>query len=310
MTESPQLLSIVIPHRNDPFRLARCLAALAPQRDGGVEVIVVDDGSDGVPETPSWVRLIRQAQAGAGPARNRGVAAAKGEVIAFVDADCVPAPGFAARARLARRVTGGRIEMFDELPKKGTGARTTGSSRTGPQAFEAALAFDQARSVRRGWAATANFVVPRAVFQIVGPFRAGLAEDVDWCRRAGKLGHPPVFDAALVVGHPTRADWPMLSAKWRRLTDEGFALARERPLGRLRWALRMPLVCGAAAADLHRIACCPALSPSERLRASGVMTRVRALRVCRMLAQLAHTARNHRPVATAPLQHLAAIRSG
>jgi glycosyltransferase involved in cell wall biosynthesis len=303
MIDSPPLLSIVIPHRNDPLRLARCLAALAPQRDGGVEVIVVDDGSDCAPVTPSWVRLIRQSQAGAGPARNRGVAAAMGGTLAFVDADCVPAPGFVARARLARRVTGGRIEMFDDVQRPG-------NSRTGPQAFEAALAFEQARSVRQGWAATANLVVPKALFQIVGPFRTGVAEDVDWCRRAGRQGHPPVFDPALIVGHPTRADWRTLSAKWRRLTDEGFALARERPLGKLGWALRIPLVCGAAVADLHRIASCRALSPVERMRAAVVMVRVRALRVRWMLAQLAQVLPHHRPAVPAPPQEQATIRFG
>lgn len=297
------MVSIVIPHRNDPLRLARCLAALAPQRDGGVEVVVVDDGSDCVPVTPSWVRVIPQAQAGAGAARNRGVAAAMGSVIAFVDADCVPAPGFIDRARLARRVTGGQIEMFDE-------AVTASCRRTGPQAYETALAFDQARSVRRGWAATANLVVPKALFQIVGPFRAGVAEDVDWCLRAGRMGHPPAFDPALVVGHPTRADWPALSSKWRRLTDQGFALMRERPLGRLRWALRIPLVCGAAVADLHRVARCPALSPTERARAAGTMVRVRALRVRRMLSQLARAQPGYRPAVSAPLQEQATIRFG
>lgn len=285
------LLSVVIPHRNDPVRLARCLAALAHQRDGGVEVIVVDDGSDSTPATPSWVRLIPQAHTGAGPARNRGVAAAMGDVIAFVDADCVPAPGFVDRARLARRVTGGRVAMFDEIASKDEpAAQRSHGTPTGAQAFETALAFDQARSVRQGWAATANLAVPRAVFQIVGPFRVGVAEDLDWCRRAGTMGHPPVYDPELVVWHPTRADWTDLSVKWRRLTDEGFALSRERTLGRLRWLLRIPLVSLGALADVYRIVVCPALSWKRRLAAVGVMLRVRVLRIGRMSGQLARTA--------------------
>jgi GT2 family glycosyltransferase len=296
MPAAPAHLSIVIPHRNDPARLAQCLAALGCQRDGGVEVIVVDDGSDRVPDLPSWVRLIAQPQAGAGPARNRGVAAAMGTVIAFVDADCIPDAGFVAQARTVRRVTGGRVVMFDEPPDPGAPG-PSGGVPTGPQACETALAFDQARSVRRGWAATANLAMPRAVFQIVGPFRAGVAEDVDWCRRAGALGYPPAFDPALVVAHPTRRDWKALSAKWRRVTDEGFALARERPLGRLRWALRIPLVVAGGMADMVRIALCPHLTPRTKLRAAGTMVRVRMLRVRRMLGQLGSGRRPWRPAA-------------
>ncbi len=306
MPESPPpevRLSVVIPHRNDPVRLARCLAALAPQRDAGVEVIVVDDGSDRTPDVPSWVNLLRQAPAGPGPARNRGVAAASGDVIAFVDADCVPAPGFVARARRARRVTGGRVELFDEVtPDRGR--------RNGPQAFETALAFDQARSVRSGWAATANLAVPRAIFQVVGPFRATGAEDVDWCRRAGRLGHPPVFDGSLAVAHPTRGDWPALAAKWRRLSDQGFVLARERPMGRLRWALRLLPVAGAAVLDLQRIGRCRALTPVERVRAAGVMLRVRALRIRRMLVHLTGPDRGVRRKTPVSLPDFPAFRSG
>lgn len=272
-------LSVVIPHRNDPRRLARCLSALAPQAAGDVEVIVVDDGSDTPPQVPGGVRLIAQGREGAGPARNRGVAAARGRTLAFVDADCIPAPDFVARAGAVRRVTAGRVRMFDE------GAAGPGGRRSGAQAFETALAFDQARAVRKGWSATANLVVPRAVFDAVGPFRAGVAEDVDWGLRASRLGHRPVFDPALSVAHPTRASRAALATKWHRVTDEGFALARERSVGRLRWAFRIPLVAAGALTDMLRILRCPALDPGERRAAIGTMIWVRRLRIARMLHQ-------------------------
>lgn len=66
-----------------------------------IELIVVDDGSkDGTPDIAerfgSRVAVLRQQNAGPAAARNRGIAAAKGEFIAFLDADDVWLPGKAA----------------------------------------------------------------------------------------------------------------------------------------------------------------------------------------------------------------------
>jgi GT2 family glycosyltransferase len=273
------VLSVVIPHRNDPVRLALCLAALAPQCGLQAEVIVVDDGSDLAPRVPAWVRLVRQAPAGAALARNRGVSLARGRILAFVDADCIPAPGFVSRAIAVQRVTAGRVTLFDDTVDMPTGRRSPA------QAFETALAFDQARSVRKGWGATANLAVPRAVFDAVGPFRPGVAEDVDWCHRARATGFPVIHDPALVVAHPTRASHAALVAKWRRVTDQGFALFRERRAGRLRWALRVPLVAAGALPDAWRVLRCTALTGPDRAAALGVVLRIRALRVVWMLGQ-------------------------
>lgn len=94
----------MIPTYNRLPILQKCLAALEGQRlwreDGIVrdfEVVVVDDGStDGTvgflqeraAQLPH-VRLLRQRHAGATAARNRGVAAARGGVIVFIDSDLV-----------------------------------------------------------------------------------------------------------------------------------------------------------------------------------------------------------------------------
>lgn len=92
--------SVVIPTRNRPESLIRCLDALAAQELslGTFEVIVVDDGSDPpITLNPSrWdmsfhLRLVRQVNSGPGGARNRGVEEAFGEYLAFTDDDCVPA---------------------------------------------------------------------------------------------------------------------------------------------------------------------------------------------------------------------------
>jgi hypothetical protein len=92
-------VSVIVPARDAAQTLPRTLAALSAQRGApSHEVIVVDDGSrDGTAAlVGDGVRLIGTPGVGSGEARNRGVAAARGRLLAFTDADCVPAPGWLA----------------------------------------------------------------------------------------------------------------------------------------------------------------------------------------------------------------------
>jgi len=89
--------SIIIPTFNGSKRIGRCLDALRPQIvDGGVEILVVDDGS--VDETSAVVsayhevRLISQRNSGPASARNHGATESRGKVLLFTDDDCVPNP--------------------------------------------------------------------------------------------------------------------------------------------------------------------------------------------------------------------------
>jgi GT2 family glycosyltransferase len=101
-------LSVVIPTYNRLPILRQCLRALESQRLDppieGYEVVVVDDGStdatvpwleqaSGSGELPH-LRLIQQEHGGAAQGRNRGVEAARGEVIVFIDSDLVVGPDF------------------------------------------------------------------------------------------------------------------------------------------------------------------------------------------------------------------------
>ncbi|MEV4620873.1 glycosyltransferase [Asanoa sp. NPDC049573] len=91
------MLSVVVPVHNVLRYLDICLESLAGQTYRDLDVVLVDDGStDGSGAVAAaWVardprfRLVSQANAGLGAARNAGAAVARGEYLAFVDADDV-----------------------------------------------------------------------------------------------------------------------------------------------------------------------------------------------------------------------------
>src|SRR5579885_1362295 len=96
---SPRL-SVVIPLYNKAPHVARAIESVQRQSVRDFELIVVDDGStDGGAGIvgaidDSRIRLITQPNAGASAARNRGVGEARGELIAFLDADDTHNPLF------------------------------------------------------------------------------------------------------------------------------------------------------------------------------------------------------------------------
>ena len=87
------MISVVIPLYNKEKQIAHTLQSVFNQTFQNFEVVIVDDGStDGsVAEveklSDSRIRLIHQKNAGVAAARNRGIEEAKGDLIAFLDAD-------------------------------------------------------------------------------------------------------------------------------------------------------------------------------------------------------------------------------
>ncbi len=92
-------ISVVIPYYEDQAGLEEVLAALAADAyPGPLEVVVADDGSAAPPRpvTDLDVTVVRQEDLGfrTAAARNLGAAAARHEVLAFLDGDTVPGPGY------------------------------------------------------------------------------------------------------------------------------------------------------------------------------------------------------------------------
>ena len=97
----PPTVSVNIAVKDRCELLAACLDGLARQTHRDFEVVVVDNGStDGTREmaaarTDLVVRVLR-CDGSLGAVRNMGLAASTGEIVAFVDSDCVPTPGWLA----------------------------------------------------------------------------------------------------------------------------------------------------------------------------------------------------------------------
>lgn len=92
------LVSVIMPAYNARPYIAEAINSVLEQDYPHVELIVIDDGSrDGTAECAESfgerVKVIRQANAGVATARNKGLAEARGELIAFLDADDVWLPG-------------------------------------------------------------------------------------------------------------------------------------------------------------------------------------------------------------------------
>lgn len=86
-------ISVIVPVYNSEVTITSCLKALKQQSLSPLEIIVVDDGSvDRTVElAKEWAVVVYNThRKGASGARNTGAYAAKGDILAFTDSDCVP----------------------------------------------------------------------------------------------------------------------------------------------------------------------------------------------------------------------------
>src|SRR5436305_1029668 len=86
------MISVIIPVYNGERYLGEAIESVLAQSYHWLEIILVDDGStDGsatvAKQFSPAVQVVRQPNLGAGAARNRGIALAQGEFLAFLDAD-------------------------------------------------------------------------------------------------------------------------------------------------------------------------------------------------------------------------------
>jgi GT2 family glycosyltransferase len=236
MTADAPLFSVIVAVYRHWDLVPGLMDALAAQDlPGRFEIILVDNAPDEARPAialPATARIVTCPTPGSYAARNAGSREAAGRLLAFTDADCRPEPGWlAAMAAAAGRagpemLLAGPVALF-------------GSPRPNRyELYEMIRGIPQARYVRNGYAATANLVVPTAVFQALGGFdsRRFSGGDAEFCWRAGAAGHPVRLVPDAVVRHPARSRWDELVAKTRRVT--GGQVGAGSPGRRLVWFLR------------------------------------------------------------------------
>lgn len=283
-------VSVIIPHFNQPEMLDRCLASLAGgEGPAAAEIIVVDNGSRELPEAVvarhPGVRLDLETTPGPGPARNRGAALARGDILAFIDADCVAGEGWIAAiaGRFGRdpqaMILGGDVRILHADPARPTAI----------EAYESEFAYRMEHYIRRqNFTGTGNLAVRRAVFEAVGGFAGiGVAEDRDWGQRAHAKGYRTLWEPAMLAYHPARHSFAELARKWDRHTAHDFEKVLARPFGRLRWAARTVAVAGSPALQVPRVLRSPRIGGgvAGRLKALAILARIRLYRA-RLMAPL------------------------
>lgn len=206
-------ITLIMCTRNRSDKLRPALDSLSELSFGSPwEAIVVDNGSRD--DTPAvlrefaqncnfTLRIVDEAAPGLSRARNRGLAFARGEIVAFTDDDCYPAPDYLAaimRCFAANDVAycGGRVLLYDQSDRRVTIQESNVERDLPPYSF-----------IKAGWIHGANMAFRRTKLLRLGgfderlgagtPYKSG--EDTDVLRRFSAAGLRGVYDPSAVVLH-------------------------------------------------------------------------------------------------------------
>lgn len=283
------LISIIVPHLNQEVFLETCLSALAAQSGvvSDVEIIVVDNGSRRLPDAicSAWpnVRLTLEAIPGPGPARNRGIQEASGDILAFIDADCKADPGWLAAIEAAfsdpqTTIVGGNVKVSYRSPLRPSFV----------EPYESVYAYRNQKYIASGFSGTGNLAMLPSVMAAVGPFAGiAVAEDRDWGLRAGMAGYRIKYAPDMIVFHPARRTFQELTQKWDRHIAHDYESLKPGFLGALRWLGRALAVGGSSVAELPTVLFSARISgPRERALAFLCLARIRLYRSRRMIEVL------------------------
>jgi len=213
------MISVVLPVRNGLPWLDAQLAALAAQQcEEPWEVVVADNGSTDASQAlaHSWeercgaIRVVDASQRiGPSAARNDGIRSARGELLAFCDADDVVQPGWLhafVEALADADVVAGTFDLSSLNGDAGdVGDAAPRDRKDRPDDATSPAATSQLGFLPAGLAA--NLAVRRQAVEAVGGFDEGLfvGEDIDLCWRLQLEGFRFAIAPAAVVAKRERA---------------------------------------------------------------------------------------------------------
>jgi glycosyltransferase involved in cell wall biosynthesis len=215
------MISVIIPLYNKAGSIAQALDSVLAQEYQDFEIVVVDDGStDGgasVVENygDARIRLVRQENAGVSAARNRGIEAARGEYVAFLDADDVWMPGFLSEiAALQREFPQCRAQATNYVFNS-NGVKSPTILRKIPFSGERGVLanYFEVASCSHPPVWTSAVCIERALLLEIGGFPVGIKSGEDlltWARVA------------------VRTDWAYSMREMAQFNVEGYAMT-ERP---------------------------------------------------------------------------------
>jgi len=182
------------------------------------ELLIVNNGSRDIPdyfELPRFATLIHCLKPGSYSARNKGVEMASGDLIAFTDADCIPDKHWLEEILFQSESSGDNTLIAGAVKMKGG----ENGFCSDAEVYDVVMGIPQTEYVRKGYAVTANLLVPRAVFERVGLFDSSRFSggDADLCRRALARGFVLNYSSSAVVYHPARSDINDLVLKRKRI---------------------------------------------------------------------------------------------
>ena len=196
-------VSVVVCVYNGERTMNACLASLEKLNYPDYEVVVVNDGStDGTRQSAEgydYIRLIHQENKGLSEARNVGIRAAMGEIIAFTDADCMADPDWLTHlvARLQSSEFGAVGGPNLTPPDDSFVASCVAVS---PGAPTHVLLDDEVAEHIPG----CNMAFRREALEAIDgfdPIFRAAGDDVDLCWRLQNKGYKIGFSAAAVVWH-------------------------------------------------------------------------------------------------------------
>jgi cellulose synthase/poly-beta-1,6-N-acetylglucosamine synthase-like glycosyltransferase len=232
-------VSVVVPARNCETTVAACLSSIAGTHYPGDrrEVIAVDNSS--TDRTANVVRdhpvtYLYEPRRGPAAARNRGIAASSGEIVAFIDADCIATPGWLQKL----------VHAFGDPEVSGVAGEVVALEAMTPAQRYVAMRRPRLQEMvlarSTPYAGTANVAFRRQTFDQVGLFDPALpvGEDKDFGWRLAearlRLGYAP---RALVYHHHPETAWKL----FMQCTGWGYGHALVHRKYRPPWPVRREL---------------------------------------------------------------------